>query len=416
MDGEANQWDEDPRQQPPVLSVSQLTALIQGTLEMAIPAVWVSGEVSNLSQPRSGHIYLTLKDDEAQIRAVLWRNTAAKLPFQLEDGQEVLCYGQLDVYPPRGSYQLVIRELEPRGVGSLQLKLKQLKEKLAAEGLFDAQRKRPIPKFPRRIAFVTSPTGAAVRDFLEVMNRRWRNVEVLIIPARVQGEGAAQEIAEGIEAANRLAVLPDVLVVGRGGGSMEDLWCFNEEVVVRAIAASQIPTISAVGHEIDVTLADFAADVRALTPSEAAELAVPASAEIEERLQGFQQRLATGLRTTYDRAASKLELLSRSRVFTHPFEMIHDYQRRLDDLDAAATRAIRRRLQLAQESLARRAAQLEAMSPLAVLARGYSVTRNEQQEVIRSADQVQPGDILETILHNGRIQSQVQSTTPQSDS
>ena len=416
MDGDSNPWDDNPRQQPPVLSVSQLTALIQGTLELAIPAVWVSGEISNLSQPRSGHIYLTLKDDEAQIRAVLWRNTAAKLPFQLEDGQEVLCHGQLDVYPPRGSYQLVIRELEPRGVGSLQLKLKQLKEKLVAEGLFDAERKRPIPKFPRRIAFVTSPTGAAVRDFLEVMNRRWRNVEVLIIPARVQGEGAAQEIAEGIKAANRLAIRPDVLVVGRGGGSMEDLWCFNEEVVVRAIAASQVPTISAVGHEIDVTLADFAADVRALTPSEAAELAVPARAEIEERLQSLRQRLATGLRTTYDRAASKLELLSRSRVFTHPFEMIHDYQRRLDELDAAASRAIRGRLQLGQEALARRAAQLEAMSPLAVLARGYSVTRNEKQEVIRSADQVGPGDILETILHIGRIQSQVQSTTPESDS
>lgn len=411
MDAELEGWPE-PGDKPPVLSVSQLTSLIQGTLEMAIPPVWVAGEISNLSQPRSGHVYLTLKDDEAQIRAVIWRNTAAKLPFDLEDGQEVLCHGQLDVYPPRGSYQLVIREIEPRGVGSLQLKLRQLQQKLSAEGLFDADRKRPLPKFPRCIAFVTSPTGAAVRDFLEVMNRRWKNVEVLVIPARVQGEGAAQEIAAGIHRAHLLTERPDVIVVGRGGGSMEDLWCFNEEVVVRAIATSEIPTISAVGHEIDVTLADFAADVRALTPSEAAELVVPSMAEIEERLGTFQQRLATGLRTTYDRAAAKLELLARNRVFTHPFEMVHDHQRTLDDLDAAATRAIRRRLQNAQEALARRSAQLEAMSPLAVLARGYSVTRTTEKEVIREHDQVQPGDEIETILPNGRIRSRVESTEP----
>ncbi|RCS42213.1 exodeoxyribonuclease VII large subunit [Bremerella cremea] len=411
MDAELEGWSE-PEGKPPVLSVSQLTALIQGTLEMAIPAVWVAGEISNLSQPRSGHIYLTLKDDEAQIRAVLWRNTAAKLPFDLEDGQEVLCHGQLDVYPPRGSYQLVIREIEPRGVGSLQLKLRQLQQKLAAEGLFEADRKRPLSKFPRRIAFVTSPTGAAVRDFLEVMNRRWKNVEVLVIPARVQGEGAAQEIAAGIQKANQLAQRPDVLVVGRGGGSMEDLWCFNEEVVVRAIAASEIPTISAVGHEIDVTLADFAADVRALTPSEAAELVVPSMAEIQERLGSLKQRLATGLRATYDRAAAKLELLSRNRLFTHPFEMVHDYQRTLDELDTAATRAIRRRLQNAQEAMARRSAQLEAMSPLAVLSRGYSVTRNVERDVIREINQVQPGDEIETILPHGRILSRVESSEP----
>ncbi|QDU74908.1 Exodeoxyribonuclease 7 large subunit [Bremerella volcania] len=407
MDAENAQW-EGPGEKPPVLSVSQLTALIQGTLEMAIPPVWVSGEISNLSQPRSGHVYLTLKDDDAQIRAVIWRNTAAKLPFQLEDGQEVLCHGQLDVYPPRGSYQLVIREIEPRGVGSLQLKLRQLQQKLAAEGLFEADRKRPIPKFPKRIAFVTSPTGAAVRDFLEVMNRRWRNVEVLIIPARVQGEGAAAEIAAGIKRANQLAMKPDVLVVGRGGGSMEDLWCFNEEIVVRAIAESSIPTISAVGHEIDVTLADFAADRRALTPSEAAELAVPSMPEIQDRLSGMQSRLATGLRATYDRAAAKLELLSRSRVFTHPFEIVHDRQRALDELDAAATRAMHKRLQQAQEAIARRAAQLEAMSPLAVLSRGYSVTRNANEEVLRDPSQVQPGDEIETILEKGSIHSRVQ--------
>lgn len=379
---------------------------------MAIPPVWVAGEISNLSQPRSGHIYLTLKDDEAQIRGVIWRTAASKLSFDLEDGQEVLCHGELDVYPPRGSYQLVIREIEPRGVGALQLRLRQLQQKLQAEGLFDAARKRPLPKFPQRIAFVTSPTGAAVRDFLEVLGRRWRNVEVLIIPARVQGDCAADEVAAGIVKANRLSPRPDVLVVGRGGGSMEDLWCFNEEVVVRAIAASEIPTISAVGHEIDVTLADFAADVRALTPSEAAELVVPSMVELEERLGSLRQRLVNGLRGTYDRSASKLELLARSRMFTHPFEMVHQHQRKLDELDEGATRGMRRRLQLAREAISRRAAQLEAMSPLAVLSRGYSVTLNENREVVRDVSQVEPGERIETVLDSGRVISRVEKTQP----
>ncbi len=402
-----------PPDQPPVLSVAQLTALIQGTLEMAIPPIWVAGEISNLSQPRSGHIYLTLKDDEAQIRAVIWRNTAMRLPFDLHDGQEVLCHGQIDVYPPRGSYQLVIREIEPRGVGALQLRLKQLQQKLAAEGVFDPQRKRPLPRFPRRIGFVTSPTGAAIRDFLQVLGRRWPSVDVLVIPARVQGDCAADEVAAGIAKANRLTQPPDVLVVGRGGGSMEDLWCFNEEVVVRAIADSAIPTVSAVGHEIDVTLADFAADVRALTPSEAAELVVPSVEEIGQHLASYQQRLAAGLRTTYDRAVSKLQLLARSRCLTHPFELIHQHQRTLDEWETSATRAMQRRLHNAQQTLARRAAQLEAMSPLAVLARGYSVTRTATGEVLRDASSAAPGELIETILKQGRLRSRVESIEPQ---
>jgi exodeoxyribonuclease VII large subunit len=262
---------------PQTLTVSELTARIKDMLEGSFPAVWVSGEISNFSRPQSGHCYFTLKDDIAQIRAVMWRGTALKLKFAMSDGLEVLCRGHLDVYAPRGSYQLVVDELEPKGVGALELALRKLREKLSAEGLFDPARKRPLPVFPKRIAFVTSPTGAAVRDFLEVLRRRWRGVEVLIIPARVQGDGSVTEIVAGIRAANRLKPAPDVLIVGRGGGSLEDLWSFNEEAVVRAIAASRIPTVSAVGHEIDVTLADLVADVRALTPSEAAERVVPAS-------------------------------------------------------------------------------------------------------------------------------------------
>jgi exodeoxyribonuclease VII large subunit len=262
------------------LSVFQLTALIKGILEEAFPSVWVVGELSDVARPQSGHVYLTLKDDRAQIRAVIWRNTASRLRFNLEDGLEVICRGDLDVYPPRGSYQLVIRELEPRGEGALQQALRKLQQKLAAEGLFDPAHKKPLPRFPRRIAVVTSPTGAAVRDFVEVLRRRWQGVHVLIVPTRVQGAGAAAEIATAIQAVNRLSPSVDVMVVGRGGGSMEDLWCFNEEAVVRAIFASQVPVVSAVGHEIDVTLSDLVADVRALTPSEAAERVVPALDEV----------------------------------------------------------------------------------------------------------------------------------------
>ncbi len=282
-----------PQHPPPSqsLTVSQLTAQIKNALEGEFPSVWVVGEISNYSRPQSGHSYFTLKDDQAQIRAVMWRSTASRLKFDLADGLDVVCHGHVDVYAPRGSYQLVVDELQPKGVGALELALRKLREKLAAEGLFDPARKRKLPAFPRRIAFVTSPTGAAVHDFLQVLRRRWRGVDVLIIPARVQGDGAAQEIVAGIRLANRLSPRPDVLVVGRGGGSLEDLWSFNEEPVVRAIAASKIPTVSAVGHEIDVTLSDLVADVRALTPSEAAERIVPAAEEISVRMNAFQQRL-----------------------------------------------------------------------------------------------------------------------------
>ncbi len=246
----------------PILTVGQLTAEIKDVLESTFAEVWVSGEISNLSRPQSGHCYLTLKDQDAQLRAVLWRTAASRVRFDLDDGLEVICHGRLDLYPPRGSYQLVIDQILPKGLGALELALRKLRERLAAEGLFDAARKRPLPRFPRQIAIVTSPTGAALRDFLEVLRRRWRGTDVLVLPARVQGEGAAAEIAAAIAVANRLARPIDVLVVARGGGSLEDLWAFNEEAVVRAIDASRIPVVSAIGHEIDVTLADLVADVR----------------------------------------------------------------------------------------------------------------------------------------------------------
>src|SRR5688572_958081 len=323
-----------------VFSVSELTGQVKELLESSFPAVWVAGEVSNFSRPSSGHCYFTLKDDAAQMRAVVWRSAATRMKCELHDGMEVICFGALDLYAPRGSYQLVVTKLEPKGIGALELALRKLKEKLTAEGLFEKARKRPLPKFPRRIAFVTSPTGAAVRDFLEVLRRRWAGADVLIVPARVQGDGAAREIAAAVEWVNRRTTDVDILVVGRGGGSLEDLWCFNEEVVIRAVAASRIPTVSAVGHEIDVTLCDLAADVRALTPSEAAELVVPAADDVRRTVLGYRQRLVQALQQRARLARSRLDAIAARRIFRRPLDRIHDLSRRLDELDVRAKRGL----------------------------------------------------------------------------
>ncbi|MEQ8838388.1 MAG: exodeoxyribonuclease VII large subunit, partial [Lacipirellulaceae bacterium] len=342
--------------------------------------VWVSGEISNFSRPQSGHYYLTLKDEAAQLRAVVWRGTASRLKFDLYDGLEVVCRGRLDVYPPRGSYQLVIEKIEPLGVGALELALQKLRERLEKEGLFRTDRKKPLPKFPRRIGVVTSPTGAAIRDFLEVLRRRWRGIEVLIFPTRVQGETAAQEIAAAIKDANRLSKPVDVLVVGRGGGSMEDLWCFNEEPVIRALAASRVPTISAVGHEIDVTLADLAADVRALTPSEAAELAVPSAEDflggvraLEPRLHGLAKRMVEQLRDRVDWLASR-------PVFERPEESVRNLSRQIDEIDKRLHTSLNQTLRNQQAELLGLAGKLEVLSPLGVLSRGYSLTQLAKNE------------------------------------
>lgn len=392
-----------------ILSVSDLTLAIKGTLERDFTSVWVGGELSDVSRPQSGHIYFTLKDDGAQIKGIVWRSVAQRLRFDLHDGLEIICRGDVDVYPARGSYQLIIRQIEPLGLGALQLAFKQLYEKLTAEGLFDPRHKQPLPAFPTRIAFVTSPTGAAIRDFLEVVRRRWQGVHVTIIPARVQGEGAAQEIARGIELANRLCPPPDVLVVGRGGGSIEDLWCFNEEVVVRAIRASMIPVVSAVGHEIDVTLADLVADVRAATPTEAAERIVPSAADIQTTLRQYQERLLASLRGRAFQARQRLEAVASRRAFRRPFDGLQELSRRVDELDERAQRALRQFVVRKKEHAAAIAAHLEGLSPLAVLSRGYSVTsRADNGELLCDARLVAPGERITTRLAAGQIISRVE--------
>ncbi len=403
-----------PAEQP--LSVSQLTLRIKESLQTAFPSVWVSGELSDVARPRSGHIYLTLKDENAQVRGVIWRSAASRLRFDLEDGQEVVCRGDIDVYPPRGVYQLIIRQVEPLGIGALQLALRKLQERLAAEGLFDARHKKALPRFPRRIAFVTSPTGAAIRDFLEVARRRWRGAHVLVVPTKVQGEGAAEEIARGIRVANALAEPPDVLVVGRGGGSLEDLWCFNEEPVVRAVFASQIPIVSAVGHEIDVTLSDLAADLRALTPSEAAERVFPSEEEVRAGLDGARHRLAAALRSRATDARSRLTALAEHRVFRRPFERVRDLARQLDDLEMRATRGLRIHLSRTKDSVASLGGRLDSLSPLAVLSRGYSVTqRAGDGQVIIDADVLSAGDAIRSRFAKGHVISRVEEVSDERD-
>ncbi len=398
---------ESTEQQP--LSVSQLTEQVKDLLEGSFPSVWVEGEISNLSRPQSGHCYLSIKDKRSQLRAVLWRGTAERLPVKLVDGMEVICQGGLDVYAPRGSYQLVIRKVLPKGEGGLQKALRRLRDKLSAEGLFDKSQKKPLPRFPRRIAVVTSPTGAAIHDFLQVLQRRWRAVDVLLVPVRVQGSDAAAEIAAAIEQVNLLREPVDVIVVGRGGGSLEDLWAFNEEPLVRAIYASKIPVISAVGHEIDVTLADLVADVRALTPSEAAELVVPDEGEVISLLHNHSQRLAAGLRGRALAARLRLDALANRRVFRRPLDAVHDEGRRLDEWNSRATRATGSLIRTAKNRLAGITERLEALSPLAVLGRGYTLTqRLSDGKWITASSELEPDERILTQFASGQSISRVE--------
>jgi exodeoxyribonuclease VII large subunit len=400
---------DEPPETPQPLSVGELTVQIKDLVEAGFPSVWVSGEISNLARPSSGHIYLTLKDDAAQLKGCMWRGNAQRVRFDLHDGLEVICHGHLEVYSPRGQYQLIIHSLEPRGVGALELALRQLREKLAREGLFDPARKKPLPAFVRQIAVVTSPTGAAIRDFLQVLGRRWRGADVLILPTRVQGEGAALEIAAAIETANRLNRPIDCLVVTRGGGSLEDLWSFNEEPVVRAIAASKIPVISAIGHEIDVTLADLAADVRALTPSEAAELVAPAAEELVAGLRQLEKRMTVALRSRAMTGRANLERVARHRAFRRPYERLFDLSRQLDELEARSKRALAQRMKSSRRQLETISARLDALNPLAVLKRGYSITeRAADGRLVRSSADLQPGEEIRTRFAQGTATSRVE--------
>jgi exodeoxyribonuclease VII large subunit len=423
-----------------------LTGLLRTSIEEQFSDVWVEGELSNLRAPGSGHVYCTLKDRTSQIRAVLFRSSAVLLRFALQEGLQVIVRGRLTVYEPRGEYQIVLDRVEPKGVGALQLGFEQLKERLAAEGLFNQERKKSIPAFPRTVGVVTSLTGAAIRDILAVLRRRWPTLHILIAPVQVQGESAGRQIAEALNALNDLSFV-DVIIVGRGGGSLEDLWSFNEEIVVRAIAASHVPVVSAVGHEIDVTLADFVADLRASTPSTAAEAVVPVLAEIVERLRELtvrtgqmmlrhcafeRQRLDTGIRGVTDvrfrlqEAAQRIDDMVDQlrkllqRLLTFGREQVHEAQRDLYGLNPilvikqglVTVPQFSKRLegQMGTILLQHRhrvhavLAQLNTLSPLAILGRGYSILQTVPSgQILHRASDVEVGQELEAQLANGRL-------------
>ncbi len=398
-----------------VLSIGELTRTIKGLLEETHANVWVEGEVSNLSRPSSyGHQYLTLKDDEAPLKAVLYRAIALRLRFDLRDGMRVIARGRLTLYMPRGEYQLLIEEIQPKGIGPLELAFRQLKEKLSLKGYFDLKRKRKLPRIPRRIVLVTSPSGSAVRDMLEILSRRWPAAEVWVCPVHVQGEGAAAEVAEAIGTLNRIAETGpaiDVLVVGRGGGSLEDLWTFNEECVAQAIFQSRIPVVAGIGHEDDLTIADMVADVRALTPSEAAEKVVPDRAAVLDWLAGLESRFRTDLRRRLDQAQSRLMELAKRPCFRRPLERIRQEEERLDECSERLQRAFQRRIEQHHEQLRSLTARLESLSPLNVLSRGYSLTHKEgERAMLHEAKQVRPGQRIVTRLQRGEIVSRVEET------
>lgn len=446
-------------QEREVYTVSELTRSIKFVLEEDFSDIWVEGEISNFRVPNSGHAYFTLKDKESQLKIVLFRLNKRLLKFEPEDGLHVIIRGRISVYEPRGEYQLIADYMEPKGIGALQLAFEQLKEKLFKEGLFDEAHKKPIPQFPQKIAIVTSPTGAAIRDMLRIIDRRFSTIHIVIYPVRVQGEGASIEIAQAIKELNilshsELAEPIDVMIIGRGGGSIEDLWSFNEEVVARAIYDSKIPVISAVGHEIDYTISDFVADLRAPTPSAAAELVVKDKREVAQNIIGMEKRLINAVRNMLDILKSDLIGLQERRVLRAPLDRIYELQQRCDDLTLRIKRspmtiykkfsektshltkslfilnpivriqrikeilsemnrgleiAVKHRLEILDKKLKGTAGRLNALSPLAVLERGYSISRRlPDMKIIKDASDIEKGRQLNVKLHKGELVCRVE--------
>ena len=450
LGGAGRSADADADVRPKALTVSALTRMIKGTLEQRFGSVLVEGELSNVSQPSSGHLYFTIKDANAQISAVMFRGSQRGLAFKPSDGQIVRAFGEITVYERRGNYQILIRRMEEGGKGSLQAQFEALKKKLHEEGLFAQERKQPLPQLPQHVGIVTSATGAAIQDILNVVSRRFPNLHVLLAPAKVQGAGAANEIAAQIDRLNAIGGL-DVLIVGRGGGSLEDLWCFNEEVVARAIARSAIPVISAVGHEVDFTISDFVADLRAPTPSAAAELVVGCKDAFQSRLDELQNRLTRSLRERTLAARNRLVRASGSYVFREPANVVARHRQKLstlklrtehrlggavqdmqqtvdligvrmqqqlqsavqrnrqtlEDLQLRMVHRIKFCHQMGHQDIKRYAIQLRALNPLAVLQRGYSVTRGKDGRIVVRTEDVHEGETMVTQVADGSFESQV---------
>ncbi len=398
-------------EQPQAYTVSAITRLIKTTLEESFCDIWVEGEISNYHHHSSGHRYFSLKDDNAVLRVTLWRSLGAYLKFEPEDGQKVLIYGDISVYERGGQYQLNCKKIVPVGVGELELAFRQLFEKLSAEGLFDEDRKKPIPMYPLKVGIVTSLTGAAIRDIIQIATRRNPSVELVVYPAQVQGEGAERTIAAGIEYFNTRDDI-DVIITGRGGGSLEDLWPFNTEVTVRAIVASENPVVSAVGHEVDTTLSDLAADLRAPTPSAAAELVIWSREEYLQTVRSMLQQQARLLHNQLRHARLQLRALTSRSSLARPLQMVYQRQQFLDQQVRLLINAGKNSFEKNKNGLSLLLSRLETLSPLKVLARGYSVTlRMPDKRLVKSVEDVEIGNELETILNHGKIQSRVENLT-----
>lgn len=438
-------------------TVSELTGMIRTLLEDALEDVWVKGEISNFAVPKSGHFYFTLKDAGAQVRAVCFKGSQWRIRFRPANGMEVLARGRISVYEPRGEYQLIVAEMMDYGLGNLQRAFEQLKEKLRAEGLFEATHKQTLPLLPARVGVVTSATGAAIRDILNVLRRRNSAVNIMVCPVKVQGAGAAEEIAAGIDWFNRERAV-DVLIVGRGGGSLEDLWAFNEEPVARAIHASHIPVISAVGHEVDFTIADFVADVRAATPSAAAEIVAGAADELTGRIDallkslcsaweravarwrhrlqllvmsrgfpGLQHRLATriqrvdeaqfqlqfAMRTRLDDRQRRLERLTRQLMVGSPLRRLEEIRHRLGVLRQQLQSGMDRYLTARRSGLVLLQQKLDNLGPRKVLNRGYALCLDPSGRLVRDSGSVRPGDEVDVILQSGRLDCRVEQVRPE---
>jgi exodeoxyribonuclease VII large subunit len=419
-----------------VYTVSEITRLVKLEIENAFPVLWVEGEISNFSRPPSGHIYFTLKDEQCQLQAVMWRSHVRLLKFDLKDGLKVVCRGKVSVYEARGQYQLMADLIEPKGKGALQLAFEQLKEKLRAEGLFDPKHKKPLPLLPKKVGIVTSPRGAAIIDILRTLERRFARLHILIYPAKVQGEGAADEIVEGIDFLGRQPDI-DVLIVGRGGGSIEDLWAFNEEKVARAIFRSPIPVISAVGHEVDYTIADFVADIRASTPSVAAEIVIKEEQALVDRIDGLNRRLLQNMLYFLQGRRQLVSDLSRHRIFRNFRDVLYNLEQRLDDLEQRARDVFRKKqMRLAENraaaalleermaSIMRRLLQnltarweklsleLHNLSPLNILKKGYTLCWKDDLRLIRRIEDVDADKDVTVSFYQGAFTCQVKEIDP----
>lgn len=390
--------------EPVIATVSQLNSYMKRLVEGqdVLSDIWIKGEISNFKEHYSGHLYITLKDDGGVLKSVMFKSAAQGLTFKPEDGMKVLARGRISVYEQSGTYQLYINEMTPDGVGELYIAYEKLKKRLAEEGLFDEKSKKPIPKYPEKIGVVTATTGAAVRDIINVITRRYPYCEIIIYPSLVQGAGAKENIVEAIEYFNAHN-LCDTLIVGRGGGSIEDLWAFNEEEVARAIYASKIPVISAVGHETDFTIADFVADLRAPTPSAAAEIAVPSQIELCSAITGMQGRIFTAEANLIKRLRLSLDKLKPKS----PQNMIDDMRQRCDNMLHQAEKSFRLTEAQKRKIMSELCAKLDAMSPLAVLKRGYAIAENKQGEIIREVKKLKQGEIFKLTLSDGSCRCEV---------